>query len=115
MKISEKTCELVDQLTALKAEIDDRIREESGGKYALCCGGDLALQLSAKMGHDHDLAELEDFVGPIRDRHTYDDGEKSYSFMLGNDTLGCIIMPADTTDSRMTGGEADDVCLNKEA
>ncbi len=115
MKISEKTCQLVDQLTALKAEIDDRIREESGNKYALCCGCDLILQLSAMMGHNHDLAELEDFVGPIRDRHTYDDGDKSYSFMLGNDTLGVILMPAGTTDSRMTGGEADDVCINKEA
>lgn len=115
MKISEKTCEMVDQLIALRAELDERIREESGGMYNLCCSADLHVQLGAAMHHKHDLAELEAFVGPIRDRYSYDDGSKSYSFMLGNDALGVILMPADTTDSRMTGGEADDVCVDKEA
>lgn len=115
MKISEKTCVMMDQLIALQAEIDDRIREESGGIYGLCKGSELTLQLSASIGHQHDLAELEAFVGPIRERHSYDDGDKSYHFMLGKETLGVILMPADTTDSRTTGGEADDVCIDKKA
>jgi hypothetical protein len=115
MNISEKTCEMVDQLIALQAEIDDRIREESGGIYGLCKGSELTLQLSATMAHSHDLAELEAFVGPIRERHAYDDGSKSYHFMLGKEALGIILMPVGTTDSRMTGGEADDVCVDQEA
>lgn len=115
MKISEKTCELVDQLIALQSEIDDRIREESGGIYGLCKGSELTLQLSASMCHNHDLAELEAFVGPVRERYAYEDGSKSYHFMLGKETLGVILMPVGTTDSRMTGGEADDVCIDKKA
>lgn len=109
MKISEKTCQLADQLLALRAELDERIREESGGKYNLCCAMDLHVQLGAAMYHKHDLTELVEFVGPIRDRYSYDDGSKSYTFMLGNDALGVILMPADTADSRETGGDSDDV------
>lgn len=115
MKISKETCELVDKLVALQCEIDERIREESGGLYHLCCGHITNVQLSPIMDHMHDLVELSEFVGPIRERYAYDDGSKSYQFMLGNDALGIILMPVGTTDSRTTGGEADDVCVDKEA
>ena len=115
MKISKETSKLADKLVALREELDYRIREESGGTYHLCCGHELYVQLSPKIDHQNDLAELEAFVGPIRPRYEYEDGTKSYSFMLGNDALGVVVMPANTTDSRTTGGEADDVCLDKEA
>lgn len=115
LKISKETCELVDELVALREKLDDRLRQESGGAYGLCGGADLHVQLHATGFHQHDLAELEAFVGPIRPRHEYEDGSKSYNFMLGNDALGIILMPVGTTDSRMTGGEADDVCTNEEA
>ena len=115
MKVSKEVCELVDKLVALQCEIDDMIREESDGLYHLCCGHILNVQLSPMEGRQNDLAELEAFVGPIRERHAYEDGTKSYQFMLGNEALGVIIMPANTTDSRTTGGEADDVCIDKEA
>lgn len=115
LKMSEKTSRLFDQLLELQEEICERVCEESGGIYALCTNFELKVQLHAKMGHQHDLAELEAFVGPIRLNHTYEDGDKSYHFMLSDKALGCIIMPANTTDSRTTGGEADDVRINKEA
>lgn len=114
-KLSRETSELIDKLTALYADVEERILEESGGTYGLCSGLDLKLQLHASMCHKHDLAELESFVGPFRLNHVYEDGTKSYHFMLGDITLGCIIMPADTIDSRATGGEANDVRFNKKA
>lgn len=115
MRISKETGALVDKMIALQEEIDDRIREESGGLYHLSRGIELTVQLSPKIGHKHDLTELEACVGPIHTRHEYEDGTKSYHFMLGDDALGVIVMPADTIDSRTTGGEADDVCIDKEA
>ena len=115
LKLSKETCDKIDQLVALQEEIEDRVLDESGGVYSVCTGFELKLQLYACVCHKHDLAELEAFVGPIRLRHEYEDGTKSYHFMLTDNTLGCIIMPNDTTDSRMTGGDADDVCVNKEA
>lgn len=115
LKISKDTCDKIDQMAALQEELCNRIYEESGGAYSMCTNFDLKAQLYAHMCHKHDLAELEAFVGPIRLAHEYADGTKSYHFMLSDNTLGCIIMPKDTTDSRMTGGEADDVCANKEA
>ena len=109
MKLSKETGALIDKYVALKEEISDRIYRESGGKYALCCGHELSVQLSAKMGHQHDLAELEAFVGPIHPRHEYEDGSKSYHFMLGEHALGIMLFDAGTTDSRKTGGDSDDV------
>lgn len=113
--ISKETCELIDKMVALQAEIEERILEESDGIYTLCGGYTLHVQLFASASRKHDLAELESFVGPVRLNHKYDDGTNSYHFMLTDNTLGCVVMPANTTDSRTTGGEADDVCIDKEA
>ena len=115
LKLSKETCDKIDQLVSLQEDVDSRLSKESDGAYSLCVGIELKLQLYAHMFHQHDLAELESFVGPIRLNHEYEDGTKSYHFMLTDSTLGCIVMPADTTDSRTTGGEADDVCIDKEA
>lgn len=115
MKISKETSELVDKLVAIRHELDERIREESDGMYHLCCGHELYVQISPSIGRINDLAELEAFVGSFRPRYEYEDGTKSYIFMMGNDALGVIVMPADTIDSRTTGGEADDVCIDQEA
>lgn len=115
LKLSKETCDKINQYVALQAEIEERVLDETRGVYGVCTNFQLKLQLHACMNHQHDLAELEAFVGPIRLHHEYEDGTKSYHFMLTDNTLGIILMPADTTDSRTTGGEADDVCLNKEA
>lgn len=116
LKLSKETCELIDKMIALQVDIEERIIEESGGVYTVCTNGWAEkVQLHAYMDHQHDLAELESFVGPVRLAYAYDDGMKAYHFMLTDNTLGCIVMPANTTDSRTTGGEADDVCIDKEA
>ena len=115
LKLSKETCDKIDQFVALQAEIEERVLEETRGVYGVCTNYNLKMQLHACIDHQHDLAELEAFVGPIRLNHEYEDGTKSYHFMLTDNTLGCIVMPADTIDSRTTGGEADDVCVNQEA
>lgn len=115
LKLSKETCDKIDQLVALQHEVEELIIEESGGVYSVCNGCTMKVQLHATMDHKHDLAELEAFVGPVRLNHIYEDGMKSYHFMLTDNTLGCIVMPTNTTDSRTTGGEADDVCIDKKA
>ena len=107
--LSNETIAMIEELKDLEYKIKQCILKETGNKYGFCMMPDI--QLWADADFQHDLAELEELVGPIKAKYTTENDEVCYAFNLGR-TSAIVIMPATTSDSR---GEACDVRADKEA